>query len=348
MDRISESPRVYWATEGYYAGAFVIQIGEEKVGQQAKAEVLIRKNGLPTYVGKDIAYHMWKLHLVPNRLGYQEYATQPNGEVLWSTDLHGDHREEEPPEALINIIAVDQTLAQSTVKEGLRVAGFPNEADELVHLAYGLVMSPEGKLAGRKGNAMAADDVIDQAVAVAYDRVREKRSQDLTDAEMRSIAEAVGIGAVRYFMVQYNPLREIIFNVNDVVSYDGNTGLYIQYALVRMFAILRRAREDRGIQAEEIASADLTLLVHEQEKRLVYHISLYPGVIADAARTLTVNLVAEFAFDLATIFSQFYRDCSVLDAEPPLRAARLRLVETVRDALAGACEVLGVPVIERL
>jgi arginyl-tRNA synthetase len=80
----------------------------------------------------------------------------------------------------------------------------------------------------------------------------------------------------------------------------------------------------------------------------VYHISLYPGVIADAARTLTVNLVAEFAFDLATIFSQFYRDCSVLDAEPPLRAARLRLVETVRDALAGACEVLGVPVIERL
>jgi arginyl-tRNA synthetase len=158
----------------------------------------------------------------------------------------------------------------------------------------------------------------------------------------------VGIGAVRYFMVQYNPLREIVFNVGDVVSYDGNTGLYVQYALVRMYAILRRARDDRGIDDEEIAAADLASLGHEQEKRLIYHLGLYPGVIADAARTLSVNLVAEFAYECATIFSQFYRDCTVLDAEPTLRNARLRLVQTVRDVLGNACGILGVPVIERL
>jgi arginyl-tRNA synthetase len=133
-----------------------------------------------------------------------------------------------------------------------------------------------------------------------------------------------------------------------VVSYDGNTGLYVQYALVRMCAILRRARDDRGVQDTEIEEADTSLLVHEQERRLIYHLGLYPGVIADAGRTLGVNLVAEFAYDLATIFSQFYRDCVVIDADPPLRAARLRLVRTVRDVLVNACEVLGVPVIERL
>lgn len=348
MDLIGRSPRVYRATEGYYAGAFVIQMGEPKGEEEAKHVVLIRKNGLPTYEGKDIAYHMWKFHLVPNRLGYVPFATQPNGEVLWATDPHGAHREEQRPEGLINIIAVDQTLAQSTVKEALRVAGFPTEADELFHLAYGLVMSPEGKLAGRKGNAMSADDVIYQAVHVAHDRVREKRSQDLSEDQMAAIAEAVGIGAVRYFMVQYNPMREIVFNVGDVVSYDGNTGLYVQYALVRMFAILRRARDDRGILDDEIKAADLSLLGHEQEKRLIYHIGLYPGVIADAARTLSVNLVAEFAYECATIFSQFYRDCTVLDADPALRAARLKLVQTVRDVLSSACGILGVPVIERL
>lgn len=183
---------------------------------------------------------------------------------------------------------------------------------------------------------------------VALERVREKRSQDLTDEEMERIAEAVGIGAVRYFMVQYNPLREIVFDVRDVVSYDGNTGLYIQYALVRMFAILRRARTEHDIAEAEIDSGDATLLTHEQEKRLAFHLARYPDLIATAARTLAVNLVAEYAFDLATIFSQFYRDCGVLNADPPLRAARLLLVQTVRDVLVNACSVLGLPVIERL
>jgi arginyl-tRNA synthetase len=208
-------------------------------------------------------------------------------------------------------------------------------------------MTPQGKLTGRRG-AIAADDVIDEAVRVAYERVKEKRSHDLSDEEMRSIAEAVGVGAVRYFMVQYNPLRDIVFDVADVVSYDGNTALYIQYALVRMFAILRRATAERGVSIEEIDGADLSLLTHLQEQRLVYHLVQLPTVIADTSRTLGVNLVAEFAFSLATIFSQFYRDCTVLDAEPSVRNARLRLVRAARDVLALTCNLLGVPVIERL
>jgi len=177
--------------------------------------------------------------------------------------------------------------------------------------------------------------------------VREKRSQDLNDAVMDAIAEAVGIGAVRYFMVQYNPLRDIVFDVADVVSYDGNTGLYVQYALVRMFAILRRAHE-QGITDDAIVQADLTLLQHEQERRLVFHLSQYPDTIATAARTLSVNLIAEYASELATIFSQFYRDCPVLNAGGALRMARLHLARTTRSVLSNACGVLGVPVIERL
>ncbi len=347
MDRVRQSPKVKQPSEGRYAGALVIETGQPVEGEETKAEVLIRSNGLPTYIGKDIAYHMWKFHLVPNQLCSMPFITQPNGAVLRSTSLHGQEREERVPSQNINIIAVDQSAAQDAVREGLRAAGFGAAADELFHLAYGLVMTSEGKLTGRRG-AIAADDVIDEAVRVAYERVKEKRSQDLSDDDMRRIAEAVAVGAVRYFMVQYNPLRDIVFDVSDVVSYDGNTALYVQYALVRMFAILRRAAADAGVTDSEIDDADLSLLSHNQERRLIFQLSLLPGVVADTSRTLGVNLVAEYAFNLATVFSQFYRDCTVLSADADLRAARLRLVRSVRDVLAVACDLLGVPVIERL
>ncbi|HZU12796.1 MAG TPA: arginine--tRNA ligase [Chloroflexota bacterium] len=348
IQRLEQSPSVTRPAEGRYAGALVIWTGQQSEEGEPRAEVLIRSNGLPTYVGKDIAYHMWKFHLVPNRLGYVPYAEEPNGETLWSTSVHGEPRPSLAPQLIINIIAAHQSQAQATVKDALRAAGFAEAAGDLVHLAYGLVKGEFGHFSGRAGTAVSADSVIDEAVRVAYDRVRERQSGEMADVEMRAIAEAVGVGAVRYFMVQYNPQREITFNVADVVSYDGNTALYIQYALVRMHAILRRATGERGIPQEEIAAANLCLLQHEQERRLIYHLALYPSAVADAARTLSVNLIAEYAFDLATIFSQFYRDCSVLDAAPELRAARLQLVATVRDVLANACSILGVPVIERL
>ena len=348
VKRLRESPHVYLPPEGRYAGALVIETQPPRDGQEAKCEVLIRSNGLPTYVGKDISYHMWKFGLLPDRLRYVEYCRQRNGAILWSTALRGQPRREEKPRRVINVIGVHQSQAQAAVKDGLRAAGYHEEADDLVHLAYGMVSTAAGKLSGRKGTNVAGDTVIDEAVRVALERVQEKRSQDLTDEEMRHIAEAVGVGAVRYFMVQYNPLRDIVFDVGDVVSYDGNTGLYVQYALVRMFAILRKARAEHGVTDDRIDAADASLLQHEQEKRLLFHLVQYPATVADASRTLAVNLVAEFAFDLATIFSQFYRDCTVLDAEPALRNARLRLVQTVRDVLANACGVLGVPVIERL
>ena len=317
-------------------------------GDEPKAEVLIRSNGIPTYVGKDIAYHMWKFGLLPERIKYVEFHEQPNGTMLWSTSLEGESRSSANPDRVINVIAVNQTLPQQAVNQALRVAGFEEAASHLLHLAYGLVSTREGKISGRKGTSVSADAVIDEAVRVALERVTEKRSADLTDEEMHDIAEAVGVGAVRYFMVQYNPLRDIVFDVSDVVSYDGNTGLYVQYALVRMAALLRRAASDHGVPASAIDAADTTLLQHEQEKRLIFQMARYPDTVATAARTLAVNLIAEYAYDLATTFSQFYRDCGVLNAEPALRAARLLLVRTVLSVLANACELLGVPVIERL
>jgi arginyl-tRNA synthetase len=349
IERVKQSPKVFRATEGRYAGALIIVTDDSSPAEdEPKAEVLIRSNGIPTYVGKDIAYHMWKFGLLPERIKYVAFHDQPNGTMLWSTSLEGENRSGDNPDRVINVIAVNQTLPQQAVNQALQVAGFEQAAGHLLHLAYGLVSTREGKISGRKGTTVSADAVIDEAVRVAHERVKEKRSADLSEAEMREISEAVGVGAVRYFMVQYNPLRDIVFDVSDVVSYDGNTGLYVQYALVRMAALLRRALADHSVESAVIDAADTALLQHEQEKRLIFHLAQYPDTVATAARTLAVNLIAEYAYDLATTFSQFYRDCGVLNAEPPLRAARLLLVRTVQSVLANACELLGVPVIDRL
>lgn len=348
MRRLEHSPSVYTSTEGRYQGAVVIETGNAQEGQEPKREVLIRSNGLPTYVAKDIAYSIWKFGLLPDRLRYVDYVTQPNGVMLRSTALEGDVAGGGPPDRVINVIAVHQTQAQDAVREGLRAGGFDAASAHLVHLDYGMVSTAAGRISGRKGTSVSADGVIDEVVRVALERVTEKRSQDLDDEQMEAIAEAVGVGALRYFMVQYNPLRDIVFDVANVVSYDGNTGLYVQYALVRMFAILRRASAEHGIEDAKIAAGDAGLLEHEQERRLIFHLASYPEAVATAARTLAVNLIAEYAFDLATIFNQFYRDCGVLNAESELRNARLLLVRTVRDVLVNACGVLGVPVIERL
>ncbi|MGI8826918.1 MAG: arginine--tRNA ligase [Chloroflexota bacterium] len=349
VERLCQASAVSRPKDGRYAGALVIHTGHiVPDDEEPKAEVLIRSNGIPTYVGKDIVYHIWKFGLLPDPLSYVEYTRQPNGETLYSTSMRGDRPRAENPDRVINIIGVHQSQAQDTVQAALRAAGFAKAAGDLFHLAYGMVSTSEGKISGRKGTAVSGDSVIDQAVSVAYERATDKRSADLSDDEMRSIAEAVGVGAVRYFMVQYNPLRDIVFDVADVVSFDGNTGLYVQYALVRTFALLRRAEREHGIDPRTLKGADTALLQHEQERRLVYHISQYPEMLATAARTLAVNLVAEYAYDLATIFSQFYRDCGVLNAEPEVRRARLLLVQTVRDVLTNVCGILGIPVIERL
>ena len=349
MGKLQQASHVYYAEEGRYRGALIIQVQDTAPeGEEPKAEVLIRSNGIPTYVGKDIAYHLWKFGLVPDPLHYERFLQQPNGEEFWSTALSGENRDTPPPTSVINVIGVHQAQAQDTVRAGLRAAGFDEAADNLVHLSYGMVGTAEGKISGRKGTFVSGDSVIDETVNAAYDAVRGKRSEDLDETEMRATAEAIGVGAVRYFMIQYNPAREITFDVKDVVNFDGNTALYIQYAVVRMGAILRRAESDLNIHGADLKSADVRLLTHEQEKRLCYHLAQYPGTVATVARTLSVNLIAEYAHDLAVIFSAFYRDCSVLNAEDDLRRARLRLVQVTREALVNVCGVLGIPVIERL
>ena len=207
-------------------------------------------------------------------------------------------------------------------------------------------VKPGSKISGRKGSGSSADDVIDEASAIAQARVQEKRP-DIRDDERAAIAEAIAVGAIRYLMVQYGPVKPIVFDLQDVVSFEGNTGLYLQYAHVRMGAILRKASE-AGTQGESVASANLALLGHPAEQALILQMTRFPQALRDVLRTLAVNMAAEYAYSLAGLFSQFYRDCPILQAEPELRLARLRLLQTVQLVMGSAMDVLGIPIVDKL
>jgi arginyl-tRNA synthetase len=223
------------------------------------------------------------------------------------------------------------------------------------HLAYGMVSArvagADVSMSGRRGTGVPADDVLDQAAGFALERVREKQEAALSDEEMGSTAERIAAAAMRYVMVRYNPLTDIVLDPAEMVEFEGNTGAYLLYAYTRSAAILRRA-VNRGVAPEAWASYDPDVLVEPAEVDLIDVLGRLPSVIRVTQETLAVNLLAEYGYELATAFSQFYNRCPILNASPPLDApllqARLGLVAVTAQVMRNHYAILGLELVERL
>ncbi|HEV3310032.1 MAG TPA: arginine--tRNA ligase [Chloroflexota bacterium] len=347
---LRKSPVVFVPEEGEYKDALVIKLQQvhskaEPVESEPRFRVLVRSNGIPTYTGKDTPYMMWKFGLLKAQLESCRFEV-PTGSIR-TTCPNGEPFLPKSHDEVINVVGEHQALQQQTVIEGLAAAGYAKEAKAAHHLSYGMVSQAHGKISGRKGSGISADDVLDEAVAVAKSRITDKQPE-LGGTAGDAIAEAVAVGSVRYLMAQYSPVKTITFDLRDVVSFEGNTGLYLQYAMVRMSAIVRRADAEHGISDRQIDGGDAGLLVHPAEQRLLVQLTRFPAAVEDVSRTFGINLIAEFAHSLASEFSQFYRDCPILPADPPLRLARLRLLRATRIVLTNALALLGIPVVDRL
>lgn len=366
LTRIKESSHVYVATEGRKKGCLVIEMGRllprgaaEEDDEHSTEVVLVRSNGLPTYVGKDIAHYFWKYGLLQNDMRYEEDTVQPNGRPLWTSSPHGGHRDHFPASEVITLIDSRQSYAQQVVAAALKVTGHGDVGFH--HLAYGVVSAringEDISMSGRFGNGVPADDVLDQAAGFALERVREKQEAALSEQEMRQTAERVATAAMRYVMVRYNPLTDIVLDPAEIVEFEGNTGAYLLYAYTRIAAIMRKA-EERGIAPVNAAlqpvgaDYDATLLTEPAEVDLIGLLGRLPDVVRIARETLAVNLLAEYAYDLATVFSQFYNRCPILNANPPLEPAllhaRLGLAAATAQVMRNAYGILGLELVERL
>lgn len=362
LARIEESPRVYVAAKGRKKGCLVIDMGRllprgsggaDEDDEYSSDVVLVRSNGLPTYVGKDVAYHYWKYGLLRQDMRYAQDTVQPNGQVLWTSSPHGSHRDHFLATDVINLIDSRQSYPQQVVAAALEMTGHGDVGFH--HLAYGVVSAridgDDISMSGRFGNGVPADDVLDRAAGFALERVREKQEAALSDDEMRQTAERVAVAAMRYVMVRYNPLTDIVLDPAEIVEFEGNTGAYLLYAYTRIAAIMRKAAE-RGITPWALSAHDAALLAEPAEAGLIGLLGRLPDVVRMTQETLAVNLLAEYAYDLATTFSQFYNRCPILNAnpslEPSLLHARLGLGAATARVMRNLYGILGLELVERL
>ncbi|WP_297500606.1 arginine--tRNA ligase [Thermococcus sp.] len=348
---IEGNENFFWAKEGKYKGAFVMDLRRLFPDMKNPFLVLKRSDGTATYTGKDIAYHLWKFGKVKADMLYRPWDKRKNHET-WTTAPDG----EKIPgrfgraDVVINVIGREQKHPQMAVKYALQLLGFEESAKNFHHLAYEHVVREEGKFSGRKGTwvGFTVDEVLNEAVQRAKELV-EQKNPGLSDAEKDKIAEAVGVGAVRYNLAKYSPDKVITFRWDDVLNFEGESAPYLQYAHARCASIIRKAEE---IEIETdwkalLEKADFSKLTN-REKELIKLLAKFPEILQQAGRDIKPHLIPAYLNELASLFNRFYMDHPVLKAEEGIREERLLLVLAVKQVLKNGLEILGIAAPERM
>ena len=275
--------------------------------QEIPSLTLIRADGTTLYTTRDIAYSLWKFKRA---------------------------------DRVINVIGMEQRLAQIQLKMALCALGYVEEAKRLIHFAYNLVRLPGQRMSGRRGRYVTFDELLDEAFARAYSEVS-KRSSNLDEETKRRISEIVGVGAVKYALIETDPLKPVVFTWDKVINFEKNSAPYIQYSHARACSILRRV--------DEIGNADFSFLKEQIERDLILTISRFPEIFLDASDNLKPHIIADYANSLADKFNSFYASLPVIKAEPAgLRAARIMLVDAVRITIRNALNLIGIEAPERM
>lgn len=367
FEQLKKTGAIHLEEEGKNAGCWVMPLAgsEEFAGLEDPDKVIVRSDGSVTYVGKDIAYQLWKFGLLGRDFHYRRWRQ----EGVWETTAE-DGEPDHPPfgnaTRVINVIDARQSYLQRIVRAGLEALEYREQAERSIHFAYEMVaLSPAAaerlgvateetggavEMSGRKGIGVKADDLLDQLEAKAADEVR-ARNRELPDDELAPLARDIAVAALRYFMARATTTRVIAFDFDEALSFEGETGPYLQYSWVRAENIRRKleaAGLDRATDAEtaarlppEVWSDDLW--------NLVLATGQIPEVVDKATDTLELSLLARHAHDLAQQFNAVYHRHPILQEEnPELRTTRLAAVDVFQRGLATLADLLGIPLPDRM
>lgn len=348
---LKEKEEIKLETKGEKKGCWVFKKadGEEKI--------IVRSDGTVVYVGKDIAYAMWKHGLMNGDFKYRKWITQKNGKMLWTTTLDRDETEKHPKfnyvKRSINVIDITQKYEQEVVKEV--IDKFSGGKSEYTHYEYAVVaLSPKTaemlgvkeedkeffRMSGRKGIYINADDLLNKLKQAIVQETK-SRNKDLSDKECEDIAESLAVSTLRYEMVRTDPKKILVFDMDEALKLESKGAIYIEYTLSRMSGILRNADEN-------IKDASRKKELTKQEKKLLLDIFLFPDVVETAARNLDLTVISNFASEFSSDFNEFYRDNPVIKAEGEERSFRLWLVKTSKIVLKNASEILGIIPLEKM
>lgn len=339
MDFLEKTPYVFRPTEGKYAGALVMNTSQFIPGLEDPYLVLLRSNGTATYTAKDIAFQMWKMGLLRG-LRFKPYPN-PVQDRLYTSAPGGELPEFGGAAETINVIDARQSHPQMTVKAGLEVVGRHELAEGAYHLAYETVLLEGRQMSGRKGITVSVDEVLDEAVKRAKSVVAEKNPEH---PDPDAAAEQVGVGAVRFAMIKTEARKQIDFRYQQALSFEGDTGPYVQYAHARASSILRKALE-QGVSGEP---ADFSLAT-PYEVQLAKVLLRFPEVVQEAAQEKAPHQLAQYLLDLAAAWNSYYNAktadgrtaTAVLAAGPGLRGVRLALVRNLKETLKTGLGLVG-------
>jgi arginyl-tRNA synthetase len=377
---------VFLQTEGKLKGCWVMRI-EEKVENEAaddesREKVIVRSNGVVTYVGKDIANQFWKFGLLGHDFHYRRFLSQTNGRALWAT-TSATGESGAPPfgqaKRIYNVIDSRQMYLQALLSQALRTLGHVKESENSVHFSYEMVAlshatarelgypppageeakKPFVEVSGRKGLGVKIDDLMDMLVAKASSEVG-TRNPELTEGERQRVAVQIAVAAIRYFMLKFSRGKLIVFDMEEALSFEGETGPYLQYAVVRANNIFNRLRERSGIDEhgilaglESTDAAELAMAVGDASAHdlwaLVYEAARLDDVVEQTVRALEFSILAKYAFGLAQLFNAFYHRYPILNEEDAARRRwRAAGVVYFRGQLTRALDLMGIDVPTRM
>ena len=369
FEQLKERKAIYFETEGKNKGCWVMPGSAfSDSTDEEDSKVIVRSNGTVTYVGKDIAYQLWKFGLLGKDFFYRRWFRYPDGHEVWASN--DEATEPGAPsfghaERVYNVIDSRQSYLQDVVVAGLRALGYNEQADRSVHFSYemvalsprtcvelGIELSDEDKrkpyveVSGRKGLGVKADDLIDKLIEKAQEEVNSRHSEAPAEEQLK-IASQIAIGALRYFMLKYTRNSVIAFDFQEALSFEGETGPYVEYAAVRARNILRKLAERGETLPDFKRELDRAALARQLESEDFWQLLLIASKVDSAIERAVASgepaHVARYAFQLSQAFNNFYHEYPVLHEENrERRTFLLWMCDFFRQQLERTLHVLGI------
>ena len=369
--QLREKEAIFFEKEGKNAGCWVMRLDSE--GQEDD-KIIVRSNGTVTYVGKDIAYQLWKLGLLDRDFRYAVFDASADVWITTSEEGKQDHPPFGHGRSVYNVIDVRQSYLQNVVRQGLLALGYEEQARRSIHFSYEVVaLTPECaeqlgvdissedrkrphiEVSGRKGQGVKADDLLD-ALEVETGKEVRQRNPKLTPTETETIAHQIAVGALRYFLLKFTRTAIIAFDFKEALNFDGETGPYIQYAAVRGNNIFQKLREsdpvfDFGRIQQMLNDTKLVAFLGESHDiwELVYLALRVDEIGHQVIVTLEPAALAKYAFTLAQRFNLFYHRYRIVSEEDADRKLfYVLIVDLAREALTKALDLMGIEVPRRM
>jgi len=378
FELLKERGAIVKPEEGKNAGCWIMSLAgsEEFEDMENPDKVIVRSNGTVTYVGKDIAYQLWKFGLLGLDFYYRPFERKPDGSILWSTSTTPSAIPIDPgfggADLVFNVIDQRQSYLQKIVAEGLRALGHHEQAKNSIHFSYEMVtLSPATakelgfelsqqesqksfvEMSGRKGIGVKADDLIDRLEETARERIQ-PLYPDLDPRNLASLASDIAAGALRYFMIKYTRNTIITFDLEEALSFEGETGPYLQYAMVRARSIFAKL-ELSGFETSDANLLEVLDRLSENSAEnadswaIIQEVIRTPDIVERTLRSLELSFFAKHVFQLAQLFNNYYHKYPVLhEADEYRKRLRIAVVKMFMVGMQVNLDLLGIPVPSRM